>query len=244
MLNSTPITCLIVDDEPMARDVIRRYSEKVPTLQITAEFGNAIDAMLFLQSEPVDLIFLDIQMPHLNGTEFVKSLRHPPKIIFTTAYKEYAHEGFELDAVDYLLKPVRFDRFLRSINKAFPQENNLKPASLPVEKKAGSGFIYLKSDRKMIKVMLEEVLYIESAKDYIKVFTGNSYIITRQTISSIEAMLSENEFVRIHRSYIVSISKIKSFTYETVQVGTSELPIGKYYLNNFLKLQGNPKQIK
>ena len=138
---------MIIDDEPMARDVIRRYIEKVPTLQLTAEYGNAIDAMLFLQNESVDLMFLDIQMPHLNGTEFLKSLRHAPKVIFTTAYKEYAHEGFELDAVDYLLKPVRFDRFLRSINKAFPQQinSNLPPANQ--EKKSGSGFIYLKSDR-------------------------------------------------------------------------------------------------
>jgi DNA-binding LytR/AlgR family response regulator len=200
--------------------------------------------MLFLQNEAVDLIFLDIQMPHLNGTEFVKSLRLPPKIIFTTAYKEYAHEGFELDAVDYLLKPVRFDRFLRGINKAFPLEDKFNPSPATVQKKPGSGFIYLKSDRKMIKVMLDDILYIESARDYIKVFAGNSYIITRQTISSIEAMLSDNEFVRIHRSFIVSINKIKSFTYETVQVGTSELPIGKFYLNGFLKLQGHQKNIR
>jgi len=235
--NQAPVKCLIVDDEPMARDVIRRYIEKVPTLQMTAEFGNAIDAMVFLQKESTDLIFLDIQMPHLSGTDFVKSLRNLPKVIFTTAYKEYALEGFELDVVDYLLKPIRFERFLRAVNKAFPQKSVQLSNQGAGEKKAGSGFIYLKSDRKMIKVMLDDILYIESARDYLKVFTRNNSIATRQTISSLEAMLSDSEFIRVHRSYIVSIKKIDSFTHETVEIGKKEIPIGKFYLNSFLKMQ-------
>lgn len=193
--------------------------------------------MLYLQNETVDLAFLDIQMPHLKGTDFVKSLTAPPKVIFTTAFKEFAIDGFELDAADYLLKPIRFDRFLKSINKAFPQEKKAPAVTNGKQKSTGSGFIYLKSDRKMIKVNLDEIMYIESARDYIKVFTGAGYIITRQTISSVEAMLSDDEFVRIHRSFIVAINKIQSYTHETVQVGNSELPIGKYYLNGFLKLQ-------
>ena len=237
------IKCIIVDDEPMARDVIRRYIEKVPLLQLFGECGNAIDAMVFLHNETVDLIFLDIRMPHLTGTEFVKSLRNIPKVIFTTAYKEYALEGFELDVVDYLLKPIRFDRFLRAVSKAFPQKRDeLTENTAPVavqDKKINSGFIYLKADRKMIKLMLEDILYIESARDYLKVFTQNRSIVTRQTISSIEAMLSDNEFIRIHRSYIVSIKKINSFTHEIVEIGNKELPIGKFYLNSFLKLQGS-----
>ena len=237
------IKCIIVDDEPMARDVIRRYIEKVPLLQLVGECGNAIDAMVFLHNETVDLIFLDIRMPHLTGTEFVKSLRNIPKVIFTTAYKEYALEGFELDVVDYLLKPIRFDRFLRAVSKAFPQKRDeLTENTAPVavqDKKINSGFIYLKADRKMIKLMLEDILYIESARDYLKVFTQNRSIVTRQTISSIEAMLSDNEFIRIHRSYIVSIKKINSFTHEIVEIGNKELPIGKSYLNSFLKLQGS-----
>jgi len=238
--NHIAVKCLIVDDEPMARDVIRRYIEKVPVLQLAGECGNAIDALVFLHNEMVDLIFLDIRMPHLSGTEFVKALRNTPKIIFTTAFKEYALDGFELDAVDYLLKPVRFDRFLRAVSKAFPQKKDeltsdvIKVVS---EKKINSGFIYLKSDRKMIKVMLDDILYIESARDYLKVYTEDGTIITRQTISSIEAMLSDNEFIRIHRSFIVSIKKIKSFTHEIVEVGEMELPVGKFYLSNFLKLQ-------
>ena len=241
--NHLTIKCIIVDDDPMARDVIRRYIEKVPLLQLVGECGNAIDAIVFLHNEPVDLIFLDIRMPHLTGTDFVKSLRNIPKVIFTTAYKEYALEGFELDVVDYLLKPIRFDRFLRAVSKAFPQkkeELSGNATSLAVQdKKISSGFIYLKADRKMIKLMLDDILYIESARDYLKVFTQNSSIVTRQTISSIEAMLSGSEFIRIHRSYIVSIKKINSFTHETVEIGNKELPIGKFYLNSFLKLQGS-----
>ena len=233
------IKCLVVDDEPMAIDVIRRYIQKLPTLQLAGECGNAIDALLFLQNEVVDVIFLDIRMPHLTGTEFAKALRNSPKIIFTTAHKEYAIDGFELDAVDYLLKPIPFDRFLRAITKAYPQKSIELNAALPIvaAKKNNSGFIYLKADRKMVKVMLDEIQYIESARDYLKVITQNNSIITRQTISSIEAMLSENEFVRIHRSYIVSIKKIDSYTHEIVEIGRKELPIGKFYLNSFLKLQ-------
>ena len=238
--NHVAIKCLIVDDEPMARDVIRRYIEKVPILQLMGECGNAIDAMVFLHNDPVDLIFLDIRMPHLNGTDFVKSLRNIPKVIFTTAYKEYALEGFELDVVDYLLKPIRIDRFLRAVSKAFPQKKEeltaTTTATISQDKKINSGFIYLRADRKMFKVMLEDILYIESSGDYLKVFTQNSSILTRQTISSIEAMLSDNEFVRIHRSFIVSIKKIDSFTHEIVAIGKKELPIGKFYLNSFLKL--------
>ncbi|MEJ7821138.1 MAG: LytTR family DNA-binding domain-containing protein [Chitinophagaceae bacterium] len=241
MANSNQITinCLIVDDEPLARDVIRRYVEKVPILHLVGECGNAIDALMLLQNQAVDLIFLDIQMPQLTGTEFAKALRNAPKIIFTTAFKEYALDGFELNAIDYLLKPIRFERFLRAITKAYPQTSvdiNIPQPEI-TNKKNNSGFIYLKADRKMIKVMLDDILYIESARDYLKIFTYDNFIITRQTISSIENMLSEDEFIRIHRSFIVSLKKINSFTHETVEIGKKELPIGKFYLNSFLKLQ-------
>jgi len=236
------VQCLIVDDEPMARDVVRRYIDQIPSLHIAGEFGNAIDATLFLQKNPVDMIFLDIRMPQLSGTDFVRSLRNIPKIIFTTAHKEYAHEGFELDVVDYLLKPIRFDRFLRAVNKAYPQKqheigNAARGASQDL--RFASPFIYLKVDRKMVKIMLDDILYIESDKDYVKVFTTGSTIITRQTISSVEAMLSENKFFRIHRSFIVSLDKVRSFSNEIVEVGNKELPIGKLYRNSFLKLQGS-----
>lgn len=237
-----PVQCLIVDDEPMARDVVRRYIEQIPSLHVAGEFGNAIDATLFLQKNTVDMIFLDIRMPQLSGTDFVRSLRNVPKIIFTTAHKEYAHEGFELDVSDYLLKPIRFDRFLRAVNKAFPQRQQEAANGTQAtgqEMKFASPFIYLKVDRKMVKILLDDILYIESDKDYVKVFTTDSTILTRQTISSVEAMLSENKFFRIHRSYIVSLDRIKSFSNEIVEIGNKELPIGKLYRNSFLKIQGN-----
>jgi two-component system, LytTR family, response regulator len=239
--NYIQVKCIIVDDEPMARDVIKRYIQNVPTLKLLAEFGNAIDATIYLQEQPVDIIFLDIKMPQLSGTEFVRSLRTIPKIIFTTAHKEYAHEGFELDVTDYLLKPIRFDRFLRAVNKAFPQKQHEldSPLLATTEIKPVSSFIYLRVDRKMMKVLLDEILYIESDKDYVKVYTEKGYFITRQTIASVEAMLSESKFIRVHRSYIVSLSKLKSYTAETVEVGNKELPIGKLYRNVFLKIQSS-----
>jgi DNA-binding LytR/AlgR family response regulator len=239
--NYTQIKCIIVDDEPMARDVIKRYIQQMPKLKLVAEFGNAIDATIFLQEQPIDIIFLDIRMPQLTGTEFVRSLRTVPKIIFTTAHKEYAHEGFELDVTDYLLKPIRFDRFLRAVNKAFPQkQHEAEPLmSQPKDFRPMASFIYLRVDRKMIKVLLDDILYVESDKDYVKVYTEKGYFITRQTIASVEAMLSESKFIRVHRSYIVSLNKLKSYTAETVEIGNKELPIGKLYRNIFLKLQGS-----
>jgi DNA-binding LytR/AlgR family response regulator len=230
--------CIVVDDEPMARDVLRRYIEKIPTLELTGECSNAIDALVFLQNNKVDLVFLDIRMPELLGTEFVKSLRNPPKIIFTTAFKEYALDGYELDVIDYLLKPIRFERFLKSVNKAFPKKDEAQNNGSVNERKSGTDFIYLRVDRKLVKIILSEILYIESAKDYVKVFAKDKCYITRQTISAVEAMLSGNEFMRIHRSYIIAVGKIKSLTNDLVEIGDTELPIGKFYKNNFLKLQG------
>ena len=240
--NLIPVKCLIVDDEPMARDVIRRYIDNMPSLHVVGEFGNGIDALLFLQETPVDMIFLDIRMPQLTGTDFVRSLRNVPKIIFTTAHKEYAHEGFELDVVDYLLKPIRFDRFLRAVNKAFPQRPQEAVSEVSIsrhENKFASPFIYVSVERRMVKVLLDEVLYIESDKDYVKIVTTNATITTRQTISSVEGMLGKSKFFRIHRSFIVSLDKISSFSNEMVTVGDKELPIGKLYRHSFLELQGS-----
>ena len=240
--SSILIKCLIVDDEPMARDVIRQYIESIPSLSISGEFGNAIDAMMFLQDHPVDVIFLDIRMPQLNGTDFVRSLRTVPKIIFTTAHKEYAHEGFDLDVVDYLLKPIRFDRFLRALNKAFPQrsqDSDPRIGSSNIDSKFASPFMYVRVDRKMVKILMDDILYIESDNDYVKIFTTQEMIITRQTISSVEAMLGKIKFFRIHRSFIVSLDKIKSFSNYIVTIDDKELPIGKLYRNSFLAMQGS-----
>jgi len=242
MTDLKPIRCLIVDDEPPAREVLRRYVQDVPTLQLAGECSHAIQALTVLQQQPVDLMFLDIRMPQLDGTTFLKTLKNPPKVIFTTAYSEYALEGYELDVVDYLLKPVRFDRFLKSVNKAFPLVNAAGEASmpaaiaLPAEEKKNESFVYFRADRKMQKVMLSEILYIESMKDYVKVITTQGVIITKQSITSVEAMLSDKLFVRTHRSYIVAVNKIRSYTHELIEIDKAEIPIGKLYRNGVMKV--------
>jgi DNA-binding LytR/AlgR family response regulator len=240
MDDTQTIRCLIIDDEPPAREIIRRYVQEIPTLQLIGECANAIQANTALQQHPVDLLFLDIRMPQLNGTDFIKTLKNPPKVIFTTAFSEYALEGYELDVVDYLMKPIRFDRFLKAVNKAYPLHGAaaaLKPAAPTVtEEKKNESFVYFRADRKMVKVMLDDILYIESMKDYIKVNTVQGIIITKQSISSVEAMLPEKLFVRTHRSFIVSINKIKSFTSELVEVDKTDIPIGKLFRNGVMKV--------
>lgn len=234
MPETTQIRCLVVDDEPPAREIIRHYVEELPGLTMAGECANALHAFAFLQQQPVDLVFLDIRMPQLNGNDFLKSLKHPPKVIFTTAYADYALEGYELDVVDYLLKPVPFDRFLKAVNKAFPSGNG-KPAAETREEKKTEAFVYFRADRKMVKVMLADILYIESMKDYVKIVTTQGTLITKQSISSVEEMLPEKVFARVHRSFIVSIAQIKSFTSELIEIGKTEIPIGKLYRNEALK---------
>ena len=229
------IQCLIVDDEPPAREIIRRYVEELPTLAVAGECANALQAFAFLQQHDVDLVFLDIRMPQLNGNDFLKTLKNPPKVIITTAFTEYALEGYELDVVDYLMKPIPFDRFLKAVNKAFPSGTQKTDAAVKEEKKT-EAFVYFRADRKMVKVMLQDILYIESMKDYIKVFTSNGTIITKQSISSVEEMLPEKEFIRVHRSYIVSLSRINTFTAELIEVEKAEIPVGKLYRNGVMKV--------
>jgi two-component system LytT family response regulator len=230
------IRCLIIDDEPPAREIIRRYLEQVPTLQLAGECGNAMQAFAVLRQQPVDLMFLDIRMPQLNGNDFLKTLKNPPKVIFTTAYPEYALEGYELDVLDYLVKPIQFERFLRAVNKVY-QQTSPRP-ELPIEEKKSESFVYFRADRKMIKVMLQDVFYIESMKDYVKIFTTSGVIITKQSISSVEAMLPEKDFIRSHRSYIVSARHIKSFTSELIEINNAEIPIGKLFRNEVMKALG------
>ena len=235
MHDSKPIQCLLVDDEPPAREILRRYIGDIATMELAAECSNALQAFTVLQKEPIDLMFLDVRMPRMNGNDFLKSLRHPPKVILTTAYPEYAVEGYELDVVDYLLKPVPFDRFLKAVNKAFPA------GGVPEEKMDGTekkkqAFVYFRIDRKMKKVMLDDILYIESMKDYIKLFTSEGTLITKQSISSVEEMLPEKEFARVHRSYIISLNNIKSFTAEVIEIGNTNIPIGKLYRSDAMRI--------
>jgi DNA-binding LytR/AlgR family response regulator len=238
MTEARTIRCLIIDDEPLAREIIRRYIDEVPMLQLAGECSNAVQAMAFLQQHPVDLVFLDIRMPQLTGTDFLRILKNPPKTILTTAYPDYALEGYELDVVDYLVKPIRFDRFLKAVNKAFAINGAAMPVTETVEEKRNDSFVYFRADRKMVKVMLNDILYIESMKDYVKVFTPQGVIITKQSMTSVEAMLPEKLFVRAHRSFIVAVNRIKSFTSELIEIDKAEIPIGKLYRNGVMKVLG------
>ena len=231
------IRCLIVDDEPPAREVIRRYVEQLPMLEMAGECANAIDAIRLLQQNRIDLIFLDIRMPQLNGNDLLKVVKNPPPVIFTTAHAEYALEGYELDVLDYLLKPIRFDRFIKAVNKIIQLNGHRSiEADLPADEERRDPFAYFRCDRKMVKVMLNDILYIESMKDYVKIFTGSGMLMTKQSITSVEAMLPERDFIRTHRSYIISLDKVKTFTNELIGVGKTEIPIGKLFRNNVVKL--------
>jgi DNA-binding LytR/AlgR family response regulator len=248
--NSPPIQCLIVDDEPPARDILRRYISEMPMLELAGECGNAMEALSLLQQRSVDLMFLDVCMPQLKGTELVKVLKNPPQVIFTTAHADYALEGYELDIVDYLLKPIQFDRFVKAVSKAaggsfsgFGGVGSLAGAGSlagSVGSVAGGKdpFVYFRMDRKMVKVMLRDILYVESMKDYVKVYTSDGVIITKQSISSVEAMLPEQAFVRTHRSFIVSIGKIRSYTHEVVEIEKVEIPIGKFFRQGVRRVFG------
>jgi len=236
MPEAKPIKCLIVDDEPPARLVLKRYIAEIPALTLVGEVSNAIQALTFLQQTEVDLMLLDIRMPQLNGNDFLKMLKNPPAVIFTTAHAEYALEGYDLEVIDYLLKPIPFDRFLKAVNRVC--DLALKPVQSLQEETKTEPFVYFRSDRKMVKVMLNEILYVESMKDYVKIITQNGIIITKQSISSVEAMLPEKQFLRNHRSYIVSLAHIKSYTSEIIGLGNTELPIGKLFRNEVLKALG------
>ncbi len=235
------LRCLLVDDEPPALEVIESYIDMVDGLEVVGKCHNAIQAFSRLQETSVDLMFLDIKMPKLLGTDFLRSLRQPPKVIFTTAYRDYALDGYELDVVDYLLKPISFERFLRAVSKVMKSEplptgsGSTTPLTVPpVEKSVAQAvvntFLYFRSDRKMVKVFTRDILYVESLKDYVKIVTGNAKpLLVKQSISSLEAMLPESDFVRIHRSFIVAVDKITAYTPTHVEIAGQELPVGRLH---------------
>ncbi len=226
------INCLLVDDEPLAMDVIASYLEKVTGFEVVAKCKNALEAFEVLQTQEIDLIFLDIQMPQLNGIEFVKTLTNPPKIIFTTAHRDYAIEGFELDAIDYLLKPISFGRFMKAINKIQRKPavaTIVTPESIPVSSNTVP-FLYIKMDKKILKVYLDKISYIESQKDYVRiVLEDDNDVVTKQKISYLEQRLPSGQFLRIHRSYIVAVNKITAFSSINIEIDKIELPIGRSY---------------
>ena len=237
MNDRKPLRCLVVDDEPPARDLLARYIGALPALELQGTCANALEALGRLQTEGTDLLFLDIHMPQLKGNELLRILRNPPPVIFTTAHPEYALEGYELDVADYLLKPVQFDRFLKAVGKVLDGVN-LTAAEPVAGKPDAAPFVYLRVDRKMVKVPLADILYVESMKDYVKFITRTGVLVTKQSITAMEAMLPESDFLRTHRSFIVSKAHVRAYTHELLEVEKTEIPIGKLYRQQVLRALG------
>lgn len=231
---SKTISCIIVDDEPIAREVLESHLQKIKAITITASCKNAIEAFNVINSNKIDVIFLDINMPEISGLSFAKSINNNIKVIFTTAYREYAIDGFDLKAVDYLLKPISFERLLQAVNKFLGESISINPKINEKSKHEKSNFIFVRSDRKMVKINFSDINYIESLGDYLKIHLSNKIIITRETITSIEVKLPKNDFLRVHRSYIISINEIESFTNESVDINKKAIPISRSYKKDIL----------
>lgn len=225
------IKCIIVEDEPLAAKVLADYISQVPFLELKGTFKDAILATEFLHNQSVDLIFLDIHLPKLKGIAFLKTLTHPPAIIITTAYHQYAVEGFSLNVTDYLLKPFEFERFLIAVNKV---KTNQKQAPVEVEEK--KDYLFLNVQKKKVKILFSEILYVESQREYIKIVTTKKEYISKMSTHEIESLLPAQLFRRIHRSFIVSIDKIESYNSEEVEVMGISIPIGRGYRDSIEKL--------
>jgi len=232
------IKCVIVDDEPIALDILTTYIERVDQLALVARCKNAFEAFNFLQSNAADLLFMDIKMPQMTGIDFVKNFKNHPKVIFTTAYEEYALESYELDVVDYLLKPISFQRFFKALSKVFKTMPALVQPTVEIlpETTPKQPFIILKVDKKNVKVYLSEILYIESLDHNARVKTVGKELFTYQKISYLEEILPTNQFIRIHRSFMVAIDKIEAFSSTIIEVSGKELPIGRNYKALVMKM--------
>lgn len=257
------LTCIIVEDEPLARNLLTQYIMKMPALTLHQAFSNPLEAMAFLRNTPTDILFLDIQMPEITGITLLKVLQKKPIVILTTAYSEYAIEGYELDVTDYLLKPITFERFLKAVEKATQRIISTQPNTISGEKIAekrldteggdsnvheemkseqignaseNAGFqpfIFVKDGTKLVKVRLHDILYIEGLKDYVTIYTKQKKIVTLQRLKVLETQLPENQFIRIHNSYIVSLEAIDIVHKERVQIGNAFLPISDTYRKAF-----------
>jgi len=220
------VKCLIIDDEPLAQDVIENYLESFSFMRLIAKCDNALIALEWIKKQKIDLIFLDVSMPFISGIDFMRTLRNPPTIILTTAHKEFAVESYELNVLDYLLKPISFERFLKAINKLnIDTSEIIKPGIIDIK---NDSFIYVKSEKKNVKILLKDILFIESLKDYIKIHTIDKTIVTQVPISTIEQRLPDN-FLRIHRSFIVAKDKITAYTQHDLEIGKFQIPIGRNY---------------
>lgn len=233
------IRCIIVDDEPLAVEILEAYVSKVPFLELQQTCANAFEAMDCLKQHVVDLVFLDINMPDLSGIEFLNALPKKPSVIFTTAYADYAVEGFNLDAVDYLLKPISFDRFLKAANKAehlfnLAHKKNNAPTQ-PAAAKQNSEFLFVKTEYKIVKVNLSDVWYVEGLKDYIKIVTPDGPLLTLQSMKNMQENLPSEKFMRVHKSYIIAIAHIESIERNKIKIHEKWIPIGTTYREQFYK---------
>ncbi len=223
------LQCLIVDDEPLALDLLESHIVAMDDLEVAGRCSNALDAGTILRQQRIDLLFLDIQMPGLTGIELIRTLQNRPKIILTTAYKEYAFDAFQLDAADYLLKPISFSNFLRSINKVCGQLQPTAISNTSTSPLFEEAFVYLKTEKRLVKVILKDILYIESIRDYTRVTTLNQRIIAHLRISELEEKLPEDWFLRVHRSYLVNRLHIEAFSAQSIEFEDKHIPIGRQY---------------
>ena len=227
------IKCIIVEDEPLAAKVLKDYILQVPFLQLQATFKDALLATDWLRHNTTDLIFLDIHLPKLKGMAFLKTLSNPPAVIITTAYHEYAVEGFNLNVTDYLLKPFEFERFLVAVSKV---RTGGKPVQIPTETQEAKDYLFLSVQKKKVKLQFSEIVYIESQREYIRIVTTKKEFVSKMSTHEVEALLPAHLFKRIHRSYIVSVSKIDAYTAEAVEVNGISIPIGRGYRDNMDEL--------
>ncbi|MCF8334880.1 MAG: LytTR family DNA-binding domain-containing protein [Bacteroidales bacterium] len=230
--------CLIVDDERIAREILVDHLGKIKSMEVAGCCKSVPEAFEIINSRPIDLIFLDINLPEISGLSFAKSINKSIKIIFTTAYRKYAVDGFDLQAVDYLLKPISFERLLQAIKKYLDENEPVAETTNKEIIREKSDYIFVRSDRKMIKVSFAEILFIESLSDYVKIHMKEKTVITRETISNIEAKLPQQAFMRVHRSFIVNLTGIESFTHEDIQIGGKEVPISRSYKKDVLEWLG------
>ncbi len=229
------MTAIIIDDEPLARQGLEIILKNIPSLSLAGSFANAIEASIFLQHKNVDLIFLDINMPEMNGLDFVKSMVNKPLIIFVTAYPQYALESYELDAVDYLVKPIRLERLLKAMNKAESYLKLLAPSQeASVIDSVGHDYVFVKADRKFTKIFFKDILYIEGLKDYVVIKLANKKVITAMNIKTVAAQLPEKTFVRINKSFIVNMENIDAVDSFYVYIQDEEIPIGESFKSDFL----------
>ena len=233
------IRCIIVDDEPMAREILEKHLVKIDAIEVAGSCKSAIEAFNVISTEKIDLIFLDINMPEISGLSFAKSINKDIKIIFTTAYREYAVEGFDLQAVDYLLKPISFERLLQGVNKYMSENHQMEISESKVFTPEKTDSVFVRSDRKMVKINFSEISYVESLADYIKIHLLDKSVVTRETISNIEAKLPQEDFLRVHRSFIVAIKSIDSFTAELIEIGKKQIPVSRSYKDSVLKKLGS-----